>query len=298
MPHRFASVVTRDSAGLVQGAEFSTGGNSFCESQGCYKLNSIKRDLCVVVSHYNARPTDELVRLLYQLKQQVDGLQAQFDVKVLVVVNAVETRPLALPDDLKDTEVQYRENTGFNVGSWDHGWRNNLNFYGYLFLQDECEVLHPHALHNYWMLLKKHPNSLFGESLLFFRGWSAFLNKWPSANVSIQDFAAGRSIPLGLTASHLQTLVLAATGMTMAKLDGFILSNDKIGAIAGEVLLSRKAVSLGISVEQSQWRPFSNFSHEQWAELRQKSKRSTWNASKLLWYVVYGWRDLSIRPKP
>jgi hypothetical protein len=262
------------------------------------QLSSIRHDLCVIVSHYNARPADELIRLLYQLNRQVADLQSQVGIKVVVVVNAAENRPLVLPDDLKATEIQYRENTGFNIGSWEHGWRSHSNCYGYLFLQDECEVVHPHALLNYWSLLRKRPDSLLGESLLFFRGWRGFLKKWPSDHVSLPGFAEKLNTPLGLSASHLQTLVLAATAETMVTLDGFFLSSDKMEAIAGEVLLSRKAVSRGVCVEQSAWRPFSNFSHEQWAGLRHKSASISWNASKLLWYVLYGWRDLSIRLKP
>lgn len=261
-------------------------------------MSIANQDLCVIVSHYNARPTDELVRLLRQLQTQVAKFQYQFSTKIIVVVNDAESKFINLPDDLKDTEVQYRENTGFNIGSWEFGWRNNTSFYGYLFLQDECEIANPNALLNYWLLLKKRPNSLLGESLFFFRGWTGFLRKWPLNHTSIQDFATSRNIPLGLTASHLQTLILAATRETMIRLDGFILSNDKIEAIATEVLLSRKAVSRGINVEQSAWKPFSNFNHEQWAGIKQISNSIPWNISKLLWYVIYGWRDLSIRLKP
>lgn len=261
-------------------------------------MSVANQNLCVIVSHYNARPTDELVRLLRQLKNQVAKFRSVFSTAIIIVVNDAESKPITLPSDIEDIEVQYRENTGFNIGSWEYGWRKNTNFYGYLFLQDECEVAHPNALLNYWLLLRKRPNSLIGESLFFFRGWKGFLNEWPLNHTSIQDFALSKNIPLGLSASHLQTLILASTREAMLKLDGFILSDDKIEAIATEVLLSRKAVSLGITVEQSAWMPFSNFSHEQWAGIKQKSHSIAWNISKLLWHLTYGWRDLSVRLKP
>ncbi len=261
-------------------------------------MNANAQDLCVVVSHYNLRPDDELVRLLRQLHTQVERCQSYFSTKIVVVVNMGESRSIPLPADLADITIQYRENTGFNIGSWDYGWRHNPDFYGYLFLQDECEVAHPDALLHYWWLLKNHPDSLIGESLFFYRGWKGFLNRWPINHTSIENFASQKHISLGLTASHLQTLILASTDQTLAKLDGFILSNDKIEAIATEVLLSRKAASAHIAVEQSAWKPFTYFTHDQWASVRQTSQSVRWSLSKLIWYVLYGWRDLSIRLTP
>ena len=261
-------------------------------------MNTSLRDLCIVVSHYNARPQRDLINLLRQLKEQISNIESKATVDVIVVVNMGESKSLDLPLDLQQTTVQYRENSGFNMGSWEHGWRSNPNYYAYLFLQDECIASNPNAIANYWSLLKQHPNSMLGESLFFFRGWSAFLKSWPSDCTSLQSFATRNSIPLGLTASHLQTLALAATRETLTKLGGFILADDKMEAIAAEVLLSRRAVSLGIAVEQSAWFPFANFSHEQWSSIKLKSRSIAWNLSKFIWYVIFGWRDLSRRMTP
>ena len=261
-------------------------------------MQAPRKDLCIIVSHYNARPSIELIRLLYQLKDQAANVHPQFSVDLIVVVNMESTIRLELPSELKEIEVQYRENTGFNMGSWEYGWRNNPNYDGYLFLQDECVAFNRFAVFNYCTLLKRYPNSIFGESIFFYRGWAKFLKKWPSNHTSIITFACKNDIPLGLTPSHLQTLVLASTRKTMMKLEGFILSNDKIEAIAAEVLLSRRAVSRGINVEQSNWRPFSNFSHEQWVSVKIKSDSVSWNLSKFFWYVTHGRRDLSKRMKP
>ena len=73
----------------------------------------------VVVSHYNAWPTDQLVALLDQIKAIPAG--CPFDCRV--VVNQAKPGPLELPPRHADVGVLYRENIGYNIGAWDHGWR-------------------------------------------------------------------------------------------------------------------------------------------------------------------------------
>ncbi len=34
-----------------------------------------------------------------------------------------------------------RENTGFNIGAWDYGWRHLPPYDYYLFLQDDCFIV-------------------------------------------------------------------------------------------------------------------------------------------------------------
>lgn len=252
------------------------------------KKNTSIDGLCVVVSHYNARPNDELIRLLYQLKDQSIAYKSEFSTTLLVVVNCGNDSNLTLPDDLDFVIVQYRENTGFNIGSWDYGWRNNGQFKHYLFLQDECQLVDKKALLSYWNLLEKNPNTLFGESMFFYFGWTSFKQKWPEAFSAINVLAEGFSINLGISPTHLQTLILAASNTTMQKLDGFDYVNDKIQAIATEILLSRKALSKGINVRQSRWTPFFLISHPQWDDIREKSKKIKWSFSKLIWLNSYG----------
>ncbi len=36
-----------------------------------------------------------------------------------------------------------RENTGFNIGAWDYGWRHLPPYDYYLFLQDDCFIVRP-----------------------------------------------------------------------------------------------------------------------------------------------------------
>jgi len=259
------------------------------------KENTSKDGLCVVVSHYNARPNDELIGLLYQLKAQSIECKSVFSTTLLVVVNCGNDFKLTLPNELDFVIVQYRENTGFNIGSWDHGWRNNGQFKHYLFLQDECQLVDKKALLSYWNLLEKNPNTLFGESMFFYYGWRRFKKNWPEAYSAITELAKNFKINLGLTPSHLQSLIIAASNATLCELDGFVYSNDKVEAIAAEILLSRKALSSGVAVKQSSWLPFKFIKHPQWNEIRIKSIQIKWSLSKAVWFLIFGNRELSYK---
>lgn len=249
--------------------------------------------LCVVVSHYSARPIDDLVRLLRQLRS-LPQQTTHFRVFVKVVVNAVQVpaAPLALPVDLQDQLIEYRENTGFNMGSWDHGWRHDPGHRHYLFLQDECVVCDPAALSAYWHLLEQDPSTLVGESLQFWRGWAPFARQLPDPFRAIQALCDQRGLGRGLTATHLQTLAVAASGQALALMDGFLLANEKMEAVATEVMWSRKALGLGLGIRQSAATPFRYFEHEQWLGIKKRGSTLRWQISRGVWMLQYGWRDI------
>jgi hypothetical protein len=252
----------------------------------------MKKKLCIVISHYNARPKHELIHLLKQLQSQVDSNEPNLELKLLIVVNDVTGVRLDLPNDFAEVEVMYRENSGFNIGSWECGWRQYQEYDYFIFLQDESKLVNPNAVKAYVALLENNPNTLYGESLFFHRGWKKFLKSWPAEqHFEFSAFANQKGIKLGASASHLQTLILAASCRLLRSVDGFILSSDKIEAVATEVLFSRKVVSKGFSIRQSAWYPFTYFGHEQWDEVRVNSRNKlTWSLSKLYWICLYGWR--------
>lgn len=240
--------------------------------------------LCIVVSFYDERPSTDLIRLLTGLKRITDSssFNYKFRVKIAVSINTVSNNKLNLPAEFSDIEVIYRPNGGFNMGAWDHGWRSLPGHRHYLFLQDECTVIRDDALHRYWSLLEFSSGSqIIGESLQLWRSWRQLNRKWPAAGEKIARMSNALKIPLGRTPSHLQTLAVAASGRALQEIDGFVLANEKIEAVCAEVLLSRKAVSKGLSLKQSAWRPFEYFGHEQWSEVRSNSFYPAWHLSRL-----------------
>lgn len=247
-----------------------------------------RNSLCVVVSHYNARPKTDLLKLLYQIKEQASRSVHLFTTKLIVVVNCAKDEKLSLPNDLGDITVVYRENTGFNIGSWDAGWRNHPQHTHYLFLQDECEIVNSNCFLSYWALLESNPGVLYGESLFFYYGWRRFRREYIDAYNSILRLSKEYGIDLGLNPNHLQTLALAASNEVMSAMDGFIYSSDKVDAIATEVLISRKALSKKISLRQFSWRPFEYVGHPQWSDIRTKSGSLKWSLSKALSLSFFG----------
>ena len=239
-------------------------------------MRHMLKDTCVVVSYYDSRSVDDLLRLLRQLHQQWSA--GFFDLRV--VVNSDQMQKLELPPELAEISVEVRENIGFNIGAWHHGWRANPGYSYYIFLQDECEIVSNRWLDRYRMLLSKANAGLVGESLLHWASWASFGKKWPEAGAECAAIAATHDIELGPNPTHLQTLVLGATADCLRATDGFLLAKGKVAAIATEILFSRHCIQRGFDVRQTAWRPFEYIGHPQWASLRSGSASLKWNMAK------------------
>lgn len=243
-----------------------------------HKMPENRSEICIVVSFYDARPNIELIKLLRQLNFNRSSL----DFELRVVVNSDAGIAPCLPSDLAQTDVVVRENTGFNIGAWDYGWRANPGFSSYIFLQDECEINHPYWLLRYKKLLSDNDAGLVGESLILWKSWPAFSSMWPEASMECLSIAERRGIELGKSPTHLQTLALGATGTFLSRTDGFLVANEKVQAIATEIMFSRLCVARGFKMVQSSWRPFAYISHPQWSSLRANSASIKWNIFRAL----------------
>ena len=235
-------------------------------------------DTCVVVSFYDERPSDELVRLLRQLLDTDEG----GEIKVCVVVNSERHFQISLPEDLSGMTVIYRKNSGFNIGAWNHGWKENPGFSYYIFLQDECEIVNARWLSRYKLLLSRNRAGLVGESLLLWPSWASLSREWPESYAECVSLGNLQNIELGTSSSHLQTLALGATAACLEATGGFLMADNKAGAIATEIMFSRHCICLGFKISQSAWRPFEFFSHSQWSEIRNTSNKLAWNISRAL----------------
>jgi len=239
-------------------------------------------DICVIVSFYDERPSDELFRLLRQLRD----IEAGTAFELRVVVNSPQGRQLQLPSDLAATHVTTRENTGFNIGAWNHGWKQNPGFSFYVFLQDECEIVRKNWLLKYKQLLSRDSIGLVGESLIYWRSWSVFRSRGAEVHRECVSVAQRNGIELGRTPTHIQTLVLGATAACLSSTGGFLLADGKAEAIATEVVFSRLCIQRGFKIVQSAWRPFEFIRHSQWDFLRNDSTGLVWNTYRLIKSVM------------
>src|SRR5438552_9442241 len=100
-------------------------------------MHPIEGPVLVVISHYNARPVNDVLALLDSMHSVPSG----WPFHVRIVVNQETPTSLILPARPWRFEVLYRENRGYNIGAWDFGWRVSPYYDAYLFLQEECQVV-------------------------------------------------------------------------------------------------------------------------------------------------------------
>jgi hypothetical protein len=228
----------------------------------------------VVISHYNAWPTDQLVGLLDQIRKIPSG----YPFRCLVVVNQAVDGPLELPAAHADVEVLYRENTGYNIGAWEHGWRSAPRADYYLFLQEECRILRPDWLGSFVRQLSRSNVGLVGESLAYqglswrrldhfmrFNDYEAKPGEPPLRHFEgVRRFLKSKGVPVGWTGEHLQSLVIAMRREVLEAIDGFMIGDCKGDAIACEIGITRAAAAKGFQARQIGLLPFRYISHPQW----------------------------------
>ncbi|WP_165063786.1 hypothetical protein [Paludisphaera rhizosphaerae] len=235
-------------------------------------------ETCLVVSHYNAWPTDQLLALLDQTKE----IPAGVPFRTRVVVNQAVDKRLELPPRHSDVEVFHRPNTGYNIGAWEYGWRQGEPFSFYLFLQEECIILKDDWMKAYLDAASETGVGLVGESMTPPISWKAGrLETMP-----ICRFLLGRPVDSGATrktrffqlaqslgvdpgedGAHLQSLILGTRREVLTKIDGFLdWPVEYFDAVCAEVMISKAVETAGWKVRQLGWMPFSVVSHPQWKQ--------------------------------
>lgn len=232
----------------------------------------------VVISHYDQRPIEPLISLLDQIAEIDAG--ANYD--LVVIVNAMSKELLKLPERHADLKILYRENQGFNIGAWQHGWLAAPNYDFYLFLQDECEIRRPNWLGASKRAAKPPKVGFVGECMNHISSWEVFEREYPEIFKECVSIAARNSFDIADNPDHLQMLSIGAERAALEKTGGFIEANTKVRAMAGEVLTSVRARMLGFRVRQTAWRPFEYIGHPQWSDLRHRSKSLHWSLSRAM----------------
>jgi hypothetical protein len=241
----------------------------------------------VVVSHYNAWPTDQLVALLDQIR----AIPAGHPFATRVVVNRAEDRPLELPARHSDVAIFCRENRGYNIGAWDHGWRQSPPADFYLFLQEECILLKPGWLRAFVRAASNPKVGLVGESIsLWKQTWDDVDHFRKLAGVGsivvygqegswaegTRMFLARHGIKAGPGADHLQSLVIGARREVLEKIGGFPIGDTKDEAICSEVAMSKAVQAIGLEIRQVGLQRFTQVHHPQWEADRAESSRPAW----------------------
>lgn len=233
----------------------------------------------VIISYWANRPKKALIKLLRQLDKSTTSTPFE----TVVVCNGGNARALDLEQTLFPNLkllVLNRENFGYNIGAWEHGWRNLPMHDYYMFLQDECYLKTTNWLDAYITKMRSNAQiGLLGESLNWGRPWSeqrlskhaiTCLNtddKPPFNSVDyLHNYIKNLGIPPGETAVHLQTLVLFTSGDILERVNGFNLGATYSEAVGTEIGFSKKVMAIGRTIELVGDQPFSNIGHTQWSD--------------------------------
>jgi hypothetical protein len=171
-----------------------------------------------------------------------------------------------------------------NIGAWDAGWRSAPGHPVYVFLQDECLIVRDHWLAAYAERCLEPGVGLVGESLnpAWSQPWSKlkaahagarmpdhFIDGNPADRVEVYlDCMRRWGIDPGETATHLRSLLWAASGAVLNSIDGFPIGANYGECIAAEIAVSRKVASAGLRVVQVRKAQFYFSAHREWNQDR------------------------------
>jgi hypothetical protein len=234
-------------------------------------MSSANDRTLVVVSHYMARPKDDLQALLAQLQVVTSD--------VLVVINDdAHHGPAEWVKNMPVSCVK-RENTGMNIGGWNEGYKQKPDFDHYIFLQDECRIVDNDFLTVYQDRLREPGIGMIGESLnpKWDRSWpelSASPLNYPvhitpgsPAMLRMSFYQAclkNWNIDPGPTGSHLRALIWGCSASTLNAMNGFRVGRNKEECIAAEIAASKAAQQNAGQIVQSSTTSFTFIQHKEW----------------------------------
>ena len=232
----------------------------------------------VIICYWTGRPAKPLWQLLDSMARFPPG--APFD--VLVVCNGGDVQPLALPSrHAGHVQVLNRENTGWNLGAWEAGWRASTGHEYLLFLQAECFVRRPD-----WIRLFEHRLELdrgigmLGERLMWQQMSWEFVREATAVDLgatvadphgllesisTYRKLLQARAIDPGELGTHLVSIILFTRRSLLAELGGFpLIGESYLEAVACEIGLSKAIEARGLRIAQLRDDAFHCIGHTQW----------------------------------
>jgi hypothetical protein len=258
---------------------------------------------CVVVSYWTGMPPKYLHRLLSQMRRIDAG--APFD--LVIVCNGGLQQPLALPARFEGLRPRIinRENTGYNLGAWEDGWREAGDYEYFLFLQDDCVLKRANWVSEFEFRMSHDDGiGLLGETIMWENQSWRYLREATDRDLGRLAWSEGesvhpidahiarleqRGIPRGECGTHLQSLVLFTRRSILEEIGGFpIMVPDYQGAVSSEIALSRLVESRGYRISRVRSRSFSYIGHREWKDGNQLNISVRWRLGILRKRLLHG----------
>lgn len=232
------------------------------------------RRVAVVISAWTGSPSSSLLALCHSIARHPAG--TEFD--LVLSANGFDYSP---PSEVSAlfSEIFIRENTGYNIGAWDHAWRCLPGYDRFLFLQDDCLVLRPGWLRDFIRCFDSTPAcGLVGENLLrsWNRSWTELSDPASPAPQNgdpvrraaralfFRETLARWGIPEGSIAKCITTVVQFTSRAILETVNGYNLGRTYEEAAAAEFGFSRKVEAQGYNLVQIGRRRHSRIAHPQW----------------------------------
>jgi hypothetical protein len=246
----------------------------------------MKAKTCVVVSYWNGRPP----RLLRRLLRQMLRVDAGTSFKLVIVCNGGNEKPLHLPSEFDRLHplVLNRENTGYNIGAWDFGWRVVNDCEYFLFLQDECFLKKPGWVSEFEFRMENDSGiGLLGESITWDRMSWPYIRTATDRDLGVEwfkgepahpldvyrDHLGKIEIPPGDVGTHLQSLMLFTSRKILVEIGGFPKGSNYREAVACEIGVSRLIEARGYRISKVKDHPFALIGHSQWTAIDRLKRR-------------------------
>jgi hypothetical protein len=236
----------------------------------------MNRSVAVVISAWEGHPVSFLRRLVASMKRFDAG--AAYD-----AILSINGSDYPVPAELAATfrHILRRENTGFNLGAWDHAWRSLPEYDHYLFVQEDCFMCRRNWLHAFMQrFVAEQACGLVGEH--FNNGWNHSWDRLLGPDAGGQTISGKKrrrallyrqmlqqwGIPAGDSAAHVTTVVQFTSRRILEEVDGYPIRDVYREAVAAEIGFSRKIVAAGYVLRQvGRWR-HSYIGHPQWPSER------------------------------
>lgn len=219
----------------------------------------------VVIAGWQGHDRAPLEALLSTFERYPAGLEHD-------LVLCVNGAGFDLPPSLRDrfASVFVRENTGYNLGAWDHAWRRLPEHERFLFVQDECTALRRNWLAAFATRFDRTPGcGLVGEHLNrpWDRRWTELCASEGTGGARARTYLATLErwgAPAGDRATHLTTVVQYTSRAVLEAVGGYRIGASYDEAIAAEIGFSRAVADRGLALVQLGTRRHCRIAHPQW----------------------------------